>query len=355
MKKKPLKRTSSTTGLSPGTLIHVGEIKTDHSTLSFMNYTADTCFQQDNASLQQCLEPRDSAITTWINLDGLSDTDLIGALGQHFGLHPLVQEDILNTGQRPKMEDFDNYIYVVLKMLFQPDNNDDIHEEQVSLIMGPDFVLSFQEQPGDVFQPIRDRLLAGKGRIRTAGTDYLTYALIDVIVDNYFIILEQLGERIADMEDEVLQEPTPDTLETIHRLKHDLIHLRKSVWPLRELISGLQRADSEMISNTTKIFLRDVYDHTIQVIDTIESFRDMVSSMLDIYLSSVSNRMNEIMKVLTLIATVFMPLTFIVGVYGMNFNYMPELHWKWGYPAVLGLMLSIGICMWILFKRKKWL
>ena len=355
MKKKLLKSPSSTTGLSPGTLIHVGEKKTDHSTLSFMNYTADTCFQQDNASLQQCLDPRDSAITTWINLDGLSDTDLIGALGQHFGLHPLVQEDILNTEQRPKMEDFDNYIYVVLKMLFQPENTDSIHEEQVSLIMGPDFVLSIQEQPGDVFQPIRDRLLAGKGRIRIAGTDYLTYALIDVIVDNYFIILEQLGERIADMEDEVLQEPTPDTLETIHRLKHDLIHLRKSVWPLRELISGLQRSDSEMISNTTKIFLRDVYDHTIQVIDTIESFRDMVSSMMDIYLSSVSNRMNEIMKVLTLIATVFMPLTFIVGVYGMNFNYMPELHWKWGYPAVLGVMLCIGVCMWILFKRKKWL
>jgi magnesium transporter len=227
--------------------------------------------------------------------------------------------------------------------------------EQISLILGPNFVFSFQEKEGDVFDPIRERIRNGKGRIRKMGTDYLMYALLDSIVDNYFIILEKLGEKIELLEEKLVTRPTPDTLSTIHQLKREMIFLRKAVWPLREVISGLERNDSSMIKESTRIYLRDVYDHTIQTIDTIETFRDMVSGMLDIYLSSVSNRLNSVMKVLTIIATIFMPLTFLAGIYGMNFKYMPELEWRWSYPVIWLIMAGIGFFMLLYFRKKKWL
>jgi magnesium transporter len=261
----------------------------------------------------------------------------------------------MNTGQRPKMEDFNDYLFIVLKMLSYDEEENETQTEQVSLILSSKFVLSFQESEGDVFDPVRERIRSDRGRIRKMGVDYLAYSLIDAIVDNYFMVLEKIGERIEDIEDELVKNPTPEVLHTIHRLKRELIFLRKSVWPLREVISRLERWESPLIDKSIDIYLRDVYDHTIQVIDALETFRDMLSGMLDIYLSSLSNRMNEVMKVLTIIATIFIPLTLISGIYGMNFRYMPELESPWGYPLVYTVMLAVSAVMLIYFRRKKWL
>ena len=240
-------------------------------------------------------------------------------------------------------------------MLGYNDDNQTVETEQVSIILGSNFVISFQERIGDVFEQIRDRLRNAKGRIRKMGPDYLSYSLIDAVVDSYFSILEKMGEKIEFLEEELVTDPTEQTLQQIHRLKREMIILRKSVWPLREVISGLQRTESELIKESTSVYLRDVYDHTIQIIDTIESFRDMVSGMVDLYLSSLSNKMNSVMKVLTIIATIFIPLTFIAGVYGMNFKYMPELEWRWGYAIAVLAMVIVAVIMLIYFRKKKWL
>jgi len=276
-------------------------------------------------------------------------------LGDCFSLHPLVLEDILNTDQRPKIEDHGEYIYIVLKMLHKV-NRAEFAAEQISIILGKNFVISFQEGiKGDAFDLIRERIRSGKGRIRGFGTDYLVYSLIDAIVDNYFVILEEIGERIENIEDELVKNPQAQTLHRIHGFKREMIYLRKAVWPLREVISALERKESPLVKDTTSIYLRDVYDHTIQVIDTIESYREMLSGMLDIYLSSISNRMNEIMKFLTVIGTIFIPLTFIVGIYGMNFEFIPELKWRYGYFIVISGMSAIAVLMLFYFKKKKWL
>jgi magnesium transporter len=253
------------------------------------------------------------------------------------------------------MEDFGDYIFAVLKMLQYNEEDKETQVEQISLILGSNWVISFQENAGDLFDPIRERLRTDKGRIRKMGADYLVYALIDAVVDNYFVVLERIGERIEEIEEEIVTNPSPVTLQAIHNLKRQVILLRKSVWPLREAISRLERWESKLIKRSTDIFLRDVYDHTIQVIDAVETYRDMLSGMLDIYMSSVSNRMNEVMKVLTIIATIFIPLTLVAGIYGMNFRYMPELEWVWSYPFVLLIMLAVGIVMLIYFRRRKWL
>jgi magnesium transporter len=276
-------------------------------------------------------------------------------VGKSFGVHPLVLEDIADTGQRPKMEDFDDYIFVVLKMFRFDDKEKQVKIEQISLVLGRDFVVSFQEREGDVFDPIRERLRSNKGRVRKAGADYLVYALMDAVIDNYFFIMEKLGEAIEEIEDKVVISPTSETVQTIHDLKRQMIVLRKAVWPLREVISRLEQSESTLIAKSTLIYLRDAYDHTVQVMDSVDTFRDTLSGMLDIYLSSVSNRMNEIMKVLTIIATIFIPLTFIVGIYGMNFRNMPELGQPLGYPLVLIVMALIACVMLVYFRRKGWL
>ncbi len=350
-----IKRISEKAGLPPGTLVHVGEEKVEKTKITMLNYDELHLQEEELETIDECLPVKDRPTVRWINVDGLHQVEILETIGGCFGLHPLVLEDILNTGQRPKMEDFGDYIYIVLKMLHSEDENDEIAEEQLSLILGPSFVLSFQEREGDVFNAIRERIRNGRGRVRKMGADYLAYSLLDSVVDNYFIVLEKLGEKIEFLEEELVTNPTTETLQIIHGLKRDMIFLRKSVWPLREIISGLERGESALIQESTLIYLRDVYDHTIQVIDTVETFRDMVSGMLDIYLSSVSNRMNEVMKVLTIIATIFIPLTLVVGVYGMNFQYMPELGWRWGYPIVWLVMLAIGGLMLVYFRRKRWL
>ena len=350
-----IKKTSQKAGLPPGTLVHIGERKTGKVRVTIIDYDEVQFEETEVSTVEECFPYKEKPTITWINIDGIHKTEVIERIGQQFDLHPLLLEDIVNTGQRPKMEDFGNYIFLVLKMLRYADENHEVEAEQVSLILGSNFVISFQEREGDVFGTIRERIKKGKGRIRKAGADYLAYALIDAIVDNYFIVLETLGEEIDDIEEELARNPTLKMLHKIRILKKEMIFLRKSVWPLREVVSGLQRGESALIQQSTQVYLRDVYDHTIQVIDTIESFRDMLSGMLDIYLSSISNKINEIMKVLTIFAAIFIPLTFVAGIYGMNFEFMPELKWHWGYPAIMIVMATIATALLVYFKRKKWL
>jgi len=350
-----IKKRSRKAGLPPGTLVHIGEQKAEEVKITAIDYDEARFQEREIETVEECFLFKDKPTVTWINVDGIHEVEVLELLGECFGLHPLVLEDILNTDQRPKMEDFSDYIFIVLKTFSYNDQRDELEAEQISLILGPSFVLSFQERTGDVFDPIRERIRNGKGRIRRMGADYLAYCLLDSIVDHYFVVLEQVGEEVEFLEEELVTNPTPETLQTIHNLKRDMIFLRKSVWPLREVIGALERGELSLIRESTGIYLRDVYDHTIQVVDTIETFRDMISGMLDIYLSSVSNRMNEVMKVLTIIATIFIPLTLIAGIYGMNFQYMPELGWRWGYPVVWLVMLVIGVLMLVYFRRKKWL
>jgi magnesium transporter len=350
-----IKKTSKKAGLPPGTLVHIGERKTETAQITLIDYDETQFTQEQVKTVEECFPFKDKPTVTWINIDGLHDVKIIEKLGSHFNLHPLLLEDILNTEQRPKMEDFGDYIFLVLKMLRYEDKTKQIEAEQVSLILGPNWVITFQEREGDVFNAVRERIKKGKSRIRKMGSDYLTYALVDAIVDNYFIILEEFAEAIEDTETELATNPTRETLQTIRTMKREMVFLRKSVWPLRELVSSLERGGAPLIHESTGIYLRDVYDHTIEVIDTVESFRDMISGMLDIYLSSISNRMNEVMKVLTIFAAIFIPLTFLAGVYGMNFEYMPELKWHWGYFGVLIIMASVASVMLVYFRRKRWL
>jgi len=342
-------------GLPPGTLMHVGAEKVEKVKITVLDYDEQHFEDKETESIDDCAPFRDKPTVTWINIDGIHQMDIIEKMGSCFGVHPLVLEDIVHTGQRPKIEDFGNYIYVVLKMLYRGNDEGEIEAEQVSMILSESFVITFQEKEGDVFDPIRQRIKQNKGRIRKMGADYLAYSLIDAIVDNYFVVLEKFGEHIESLEEELLTEPASRTLPEIHDLKRGALFLRKSVWPLREVISGLERGESSLFKKSTLIYLRDIYDHTIQIIDTIETSRDLLSGMLDTYLSITSNRMNEVMKVLTIIATIFIPLTFIAGIYGMNFKYMPELESRWAYPGVLLVMLAVGIVMLFYFRRKKWL
>ncbi len=354
-KKKQIKRHYKKAGLPPGTLVYTGERKLESARITIIDYDESSFQEKQVTKIEDCFEFKKTPTVSWINIDGLHDVEIIEKIGKHYDFHPLVLEDILHTGQRPKFEDLENYIYIVLMMLRFDDESQTVISEQVSLVLGPNFVISFQENIGDVFDQIRDRIRNAKGRIRKMGSDYLMYALLDAIVDGYFVILEKLGEKIESMEEELVGNPSEKTLRQIHNMKREMVGLRKSVWPLRELISGVERSESNLIRDTTGAYLRDVYDHTIQVIDTVESFRDMVSGMLDIYLSSISNRMNAVMKVLTIIATIFIPLTFVAGIYGMNFENMPELKWRYGYFGVWLVMIIITGCMLFYFRKKKWL
>jgi magnesium transporter len=350
-----IKKSSGMKGLPPGSLVHIGEKKTEKVRISIIDYDEAKFQEKEAENVEECFPFKEKPTITWLNVDGLHEIDVIDKLGKHFDVHSLVLEDILNTDQRPKMEVFESYIFFVLKMIYFDEKKEEVHTEQVSLVLGNNFVISFQESIGDVFDYVRVRLRNDKGKIRKKGADYLAYALIDAIVDNYFVILEKIGEKIEDIEEELVENPTPNTVQIIHGLKREMIYLRKSVWPLREVINGLQREESDIIQESTGIYLRDLYDHTIQVIDTVETFRDMISGMLDIYMSSVSNKMNEVMKVLTIFAAIFIPLTFVAGVYGMNFDVMPKIHWQWGYLMVWIIIICVAFTMIIYFKQKKWL
>jgi magnesium transporter len=343
-------------GQSPGALIYTGDKPLTDIIITIIEYNAKDYKKSVATTLEECLACKFSRDISWINIDGVHNIEIIKTLGEQFELHPLLLEDVLDTQIRPKIEFFDKYIFVVLKMLQYNKTTLELEAEQVSMILGDTYVISLQEdREGDVFNPIRSRLEASSGRTRRSYSDFLLYSLIDTIVDNYFLVLEKIGERVENLEDEITNSPSETTLKTLYKLKQDLIFIRKSVWPLREVVSSLEREESPLIHKDTRKYIRDVYDHTIQVIDTTESYRDSMGSLLDIYLSSISNRTNDVVKVLTIISTIFMPLTFIAGVYGMNFDFMPELRWKYSYFVVMGVMLISAIAMLLWFRRKKWI
>jgi magnesium transporter len=353
--KRGIKKRSKKAGLPPGTPVHIGEKSSDQTRISVMLYNDERTVEKEVVDPVH-LEPlmREAGVL-WVNVDAVHDVTMLERMAKLFGLHPLILEDIANTDQRPKFEDYGLHAFAVLKMLSYDDRARQIVSEQVSVVMGANFLLSFGEREGDIFDPIRERIRHGKGRIRKLGPDYLGYSLLDTIVDNYFIILEKLGEQIEAIEEQLLDDPSRNYMQELYRIKRELLFLRKSVWPLREVIAALQHSELELIKSETEIYFRDVYDHTVQVVDTVETYRDMLTGMLDVYLSSVSYRTNVVMRVLTVIATIFMPLTFLAGVWGMNFHFMPEIVQPWGYPAALGLMLALGLGMILYFKKKGWM
>jgi len=345
-------------GTPPGTLRKPEVDRVSKVTVRVLDYGPDTVEERHLGAVEECFALRDTSTVTWIDVTGLQDVDLIQRLGNHFKLHPLALEDVLNTGQRPKLEDFDDHCFIVMKELRF---DGALQTEQISLFLGVGWVITIQEAPEDPFEPVRERLRKGKGRIRRMGADYLAYALIDALVDGAFPILEKLGEHLEDLEKDLVGSPTRKLLQEIYALRRELLYLRRAIWPQREVIHALQREDSHLVQPETRVYLRDCYDHTIQILDLLETYRDLAAGMLDLYISSVSNRLNEIMKVLTIMSSIFIPLTFIAGVYGMNFNpaagpwSMPELNWPWGYPAVLGVMVGVAGLLLYYFRRKRWL
>jgi len=336
--------------------VHIGEKKSGKVLITVIEYNEEKFHRKELEDIDAYVPSTGHPCVTWINIDGIHDIGTIEKAGKFFSLHPLTLEDIVNTGQSPKIEDYGKYLFIVLKLLYYNDKKNEMEVEQVSLCIGSRFVISFQEEAGrDVFDSVRERIKNDNSRIRKMGPDYLVYSLIDAVVDNYFVILEKIGENIELIEEKAMSDPLQSTMHEIHKTKREMIFLRKSVWPLREVVGTMERGESALIHKSTHLYLRDLYDHTIRVIETIETYRDILSGILDIYLSSISNRINAVMKVLTIIATIFMPLTFIAGVYGMNFRHMPEIEWRWGYPAALIMMASIGIAMLVYFKRRNWL
>jgi magnesium transporter len=342
-------------GLPPGSLVHVGQQKIERPVISLIDYDLAVCEISNDITIDRVTTCKETDTVSWINLSGIHDTGLIDEFGKRFGIHPLALEDILNTHHRPKIDEYEGYTLIIIKMLFFDEENHAIRTEQVSVVLGSNYVLSFQESEGDVFDGVRDRLQRGNGKIRQRGPDYLAYALLDSIVDSYYQILEKIGDLLVQLEDELITSPESSLLTTIHHYKRELLLLRKSLWPLREVVGQMYKEDSSLIREDTRIYLRDLHDHTVQTIDTLEIYRDTITGLQDLYMSSVSIRMNEIMKVLTVMASIFIPLTFIAGIYGMNFDYMPELKWHWAYFALWGVMAACGAGMLIFFRKKKWL
>jgi len=355
-----IKKISKTRGLRPGTVVFVGDKKIEKTNIRIIDYDSTNIVEKTVSTIEECFPFKEKPTVTWINIDGLHEVDPIEKIGKYFDIHPLILEDIANTGQRPKLDFFGQGFFIALKMLRINPETDKIQTEQFSFVVGKNYVISFQERIGDVFEPVRNRIRKSVPRIRFMDSDYLAYTLVDAIVDAYYSVLETMSERIEAVETKLIREPGPENLEAIYELKRELIYMRKAVWPLREVIGGLERIGSEFIHDSTHVYLRDLYEHTVQVIDSVETFRDMVSGLLDIYLSSVSNKMNEVMKVLTIIATIFIPLGFLAGIYGMNFDTsisswnMPELGLRYGYVLFWVLAALIGGGLFVFFRRKKW-
>lgn len=339
-------------GASAGGSVVIGNRRVEHVRISIIDYDERGVQERRVKTLAECFPFKETPTVTWINVDGLS-ADVVKTLGDHYGLHPLVEEDILTTDQRPKFEEFEGYLFLMLQSPQLAGGR--VAGEQLSLVVGKNFLLSFQETAGDAFNAVRQRIRSGGGRIRKMGPDYLAYALVDAIVDSSFAVLEDLGARMATLEDLSAQRPTPKTVQLLHQLKRELIFFRRAVWPLREVVAGLEHTESPLVGKATRAYLRDVYDHTVQVMETVETYRDLLSGILDVYLSTMSHRLNEVIKVLTIITTIFIPLSFIAGIYGMNFRFMPELEQPWGYPAVLSLMALVAGGMLVYFKRKRWM
>ncbi|AUC81078.1 magnesium/cobalt transporter CorA [Lacinutrix sp. Bg11-31] len=357
-KRKPKKRTQDykkQVGQVPGTLIYTGTKEASHLFIESFDYNVDTFVEKELKTVEEAFQFKASNTVTWINLNGLNQIAEIEKLGTHYNLHPLVLEDIVSTNQRPKIDEYEDYIFIVLKMMYY-DVDENIVSEQVSFILGENYVLSLQEAEGDVFDSLRERIRQAKGRIRGLGSDYLLYALIDSVVDHYYAIIETMGNKIEDLEDNLFEGLTKDEISSeIQGLKREVLKVRRAIFPLREIINRIDKSDSKLINEKTLHYFGDVYDHIIQVSDTIDIYREMIWGLMDMYMTTISNRMNEVMKVLTIIATIFIPLTFIAGIYGMNFDNIPELHYKYSYQVLWIVMIVIFLGMLYYFKRKKWL
>ncbi|MCK9225236.1 MAG: magnesium/cobalt transporter CorA [Candidatus Muirbacterium halophilum] len=352
---KIIKHCANKIGRAPGTLLHTGEKKLNNVLIEKFTYSKKDCIFEKISDISKLNNINKKDYITWINICGLHDIKALEEIGKIFNIHSLTLEDILHTEIRPKYEELHDSIFFILKMYLYNKKTDYILTEQVSFILKDNIVLTFQEREGDVFDPIRERLKNNKGKVRSSAADYLLYTLADSLIDQYFVILENFADKSEEIEEILLNNPNQKTLSEIYKVKRELLILRKTIWPVREIISSLLKYDGDLIKKDTEIYIRDLYEHTISIIDTVETLRDMASGMVDLYISSVSNRMNEIMKVLTIFSAIFIPLTFIAGVYGMNFANMPELSWEWGYFGVLALMLLLFIAMIFFFKKKKWM
>lgn len=351
------RRPKSTKALNqaPGTVTYVGTKEQVETTLEVIDYNSESYERITSKKPEDAFKFEEENKITWVNIDGLSNTSEIIKVGQHYNLHPLIIEDIVNTNQRPKIDEYQEYFFIVTKMLYFK-NNGYLENEHISIVLGKDYVLTFQEAGGDVFDGVRERLAKEKGRIRSRGADYLVFALLDAIVDHYFIVIEEMGDRIEALEEQLFNtQPTDDIIYDIQELKKTMLRIRRAVYPLREVVSHLEKVDGGLIEKGTINYIRDLYDHILQVSENIEIYREMSWGLMDMYMTTISHRMNEVMKVLTIMASIFIPLTFIAGIYGMNFEYMPELSEPLAYPVLLLLMAVMVIAMIFYFKRKRWL
>ena len=348
-------RSKKELGQIPGSVIYTGKKPEQELFIESFDYNKEHCIVKELNSVEEGFEYKHTDSITWINLNGLNHVNEIEKLGIHYDLHPLVLEDIVNISQRPKIDEYDDYLFVVLKMLYY-DENEKIVSEQVSFVLGKNYVLSFQESEGDVFDSVRDRIRQAKGRVRNMQSDYLLYILIDAIVDHYFNVIEILGDKIEDFETAIFSGNIDDGVsQKIQNLKREILRVRRAIFPLREVISRIEKNENKLIQKKTITYYRDIYDHLIQVSENIDIYREMIWSLMDMYMTTISNKMNEVMKVLTIMASIFIPLTFIAGIYGMNFEYIPELQYKYSYFILWGVMIVMFIGMLIYFKRRKWL
>ena len=353
---KSLQKASQKSGMRPGSLVHVGSMPVTSSRMTLLDYNPEKIEQAEFTSVQEILRYKDTETITWVLIEGLANVEVIQSIGANFGIHDLVLEDILNTHQRPKFEEYDDHLFIVLKCLLPGKDRYSVDYEQISLLVLRNFVFVFKEKTDTLFAPLQQRIINSRGRFRSLGSDYLTYTILDTIIDQNFIALDALDETVTELEDSLLEfEPTREALYRIQRLKKQIIDMRRHLSPVRELMAAMLRSESQLIDQKTHIYLRDVSDHVIRVIESIELYRDTLTVLLDIYLSSVNNKMNQIMKVLTVFASIFIPLTFITGIYGMNFENMPELHWKWAYPVLWGVFATVTLVLLVYFKKKKWL
>lgn len=347
---------SGKAGLPPGTLIHVGEVHHPDTRISIIDFNAGHYEQQIANSLEQVSKSRDCPDSvTWLNIEGLSDIALIEGLGKQFNIHPLILEDILNTHQRPKVDEYDDCLFLVAKVIQLNKDTNIVDYQQISILLFDRLIFTFKERQDQMLLPIQERLRSGKGIIRQHGADYLVYLVLDSVIDQYFSMQDSMDEIIDSLEEELLKNPTRESLIKIQRVKRELIYIRRIVSPQRDMLGVILHTDTPLIGEKTRVYFRDVYDHVLRVSEAIDSYREMMTGLLDIYVSSISNKMNEIMKVLTVFASIFIPLTFLTGIYGMNFENMPELKWKWAYPVVWGVFITLPVVLLIYFKKKKWL
>ncbi len=343
------------TGLPPGSLVYTGEERTERVKITLFNYTSEGFIEKTVQSIEECLPYRDEKSVTWINIDGVHDTELIAKMGELFMFHPLLLEDVVNTSQRPKADDYDDHLYTVLPMLTYNESKHCIDSEQISIVLSKNFVVSFQQTEGDLFDVIRERIRDNKSKIRNYGNDYLVYRMIDVIVDHYFLLLEKIGDAVEMLEDRIRSQINGTIIEDTQKIKNDLLLLRRSVYPLREVLNSLVKDDHKLLAKRTQRFIRDVHDHSVQIMETLEMFREVVNGLREAYNSQLNMEMNKTIQTLTIMSVIFIPLSFIAGFYGMNFQHMPELEWKWGYPAVIAVMVAVSLGMVIFFRRKRWL